>query len=103
MLRLDLIAQQLRENALVDHPIHRSTKQHGHTDDREDVVWIAIRVRAAGRRDEWDDCQERIDEEVDHNDREECLEWGRPVLRWREPEVDETDRDEAVDPCTGVL
>src|SRR5690242_6973444 len=101
-LRYDLVPAQLGPHLCPAEPVEHTEEQDADTNNREDVVRVAICVPGAGRRNEGHDGQENVGGEVKHGNRQVCVPWGLPALLLRVMQVDQASGDKSIDPGTGV-
>ena len=101
-LRDDLVTTKLGPDLGPAEPVEDTKQENTDTDDGEDVVWVAISVPGTTRRNERHECQEDVGSEIQHSDRKVGVPWRFPTLLLRIVEIDQTGRDEAIDPCSRV-
>lgn len=83
-------------------PVEGTKEQNGNTDDGEDIVGVALGVPVSNRGDEGNDGQEDVEEEEDDENGLPAAPCGPPGISAEEMEPDETTRNKAVDPDTGI-
>lgn len=86
----DLVPADGREDFCPEGPVDAAQNEHTDTNDGEDVVGVAVGSPRAGGRDERDEGQEDVDENVKDRDGEVSVPRRGPVLLLVPLEIEKT-------------